>query len=216
VRPARHQDRRPASAVAAHDPAARRGPGRPRTADEEAIAGAVLQALVERGFDGMTVDHVARLAGVGRATLYRRWPTKTAMVIDALGRGRFPTLEDSDTGDPRADFLGLLRIVQATFEREHHVMRALQLEVARHPDIGAALSRDFIPQRLDVLIAVLRRAASAGLLRAPSDLELLARLGPALIWHHCALLTNAPDPGLPGRITDLVFADRPPTTRSKR
>src|SRR5438874_1769332 len=81
------------------------------------------------------------------------------------------------SGDPRADFLNLLRVVQATFEREHHVMRALQLEVARHPDIGVALSRDFIAQRLDVLIGVLRRAAGAGLLRASSDLELLARLG---------------------------------------
>jgi AcrR family transcriptional regulator len=206
------QDRR----AAAGDLAASRRPGRPRTTDEEAIAGAILHALVERGYDGMTVDYVARLAGVGRATLYRRWPTKTAMVIDALGRGRFPTLEDPDTGDARADFLSLLRIVQATFEREHHVMRALQLEVARHPDIGVALSRDFIPQRLDVLIGVLRRAAAAGLLRAPSDLELLARVGPALIWQHFALLTNDPDPDLPKRITDLVFADRPEPRRSKR
>ena len=171
---------------------------------------------MERGYDGMTVDHVARLAGVGRATLYRRWPTKTAMVIDALGRGRFPTLEDPDSGDPREDYLSLLRIVQATFEREHHVIRALQLEAARHPDIGVALSRDFIAQRLDVLTDVLRRAAAAGLLRAPSDLELLARLGPALIWQHCALLSNEPDPALPRRITDLVFADRPEPRRSKR
>jgi AcrR family transcriptional regulator len=164
----------------------------------------------------MTVDHVARLAGVGRATLYRRWPTKTAMVMDALGRGRFPTPEDPDTGDPRADFLSLLRIVQATFEREHHVMRALQLEVARHPDIGVALSRDFIPQRLDVFIGVLRRAATAGLLRAPSDLELLARVGPALIWQHFALLANDPDPDLPRRVTDLIFADPPEPRRSRR
>ena len=206
------QDRR----SVAHDPAARRQPGRPRTADDEAIASAVLQALVERGYDGMTVDHVARLAGVGRATLYRRWPTKTAMVIDALGRGRFPTLEDPDTGDPRADFLTLLRTVQATFEREHHVVRALQLEVARHPDIGAALRRDFIPQRLDVLIGVLRRGAACGLLRAPSDVELLARVGPALIWQHFALLTNEPDPDLPRRITDLIFADRSEPRRRKR
>ncbi|MGH9038770.1 MAG: TetR/AcrR family transcriptional regulator [Acidimicrobiia bacterium] len=195
---------------------ARRRPGRPRTADDEAIAGAVLVALVGRGYDGMTVDHVARLAGVGRATLYRRWPTKTAMVIDALGRDRFPVLEDPDTGDPRADFLSLLRIVQATFEREHHVMRALQLEVARHPDIGVALSREFVPQRLDVLMGVLQRAAAAGLLRARSDIELLARVGPALIWQHCALLANEPDPDLPRRITDLVFADRPEPKRSKR
>jgi len=171
---------------------------------------------VERGYDGMTVDHVARLAGVGRATLYRRWPTKTAMVIDALGRGRFPVPDDPDTGDPRADFLSLLRAVQATFEREHHVIRALQLEAARHPEIGVALRRDFIAQRLDVLTEVLRRAAAAGLLRAPDDLELLARVGPALIWQHCALLTNEPDPDLPGRITDFVFADPPRPRRSKR
>jgi AcrR family transcriptional regulator len=164
----------------------------------------------------MTVDHVARLAGVGRATLYRRWPTKTAMVIDALGRGRFPTPEDPDTGDPRADFLSLLRSVQATFEREHHVIRALQLEAARHPDIGVALRRDFIPERLDVLMVVLRRAAAAGLLRAPTDLELLARVGPALIWQHCALLADEPDPDLPQRITDLVFADRPEPKRRPR
>ena len=198
------------------DPAARRRPGRPRTADEEVIAGAVLQVLVERGYDGMTVDHVARLAGVGRATLYRRWPTKTAMVIDALGRGHFPTLEDPDSGDPRADYEALLGTLQATFEREHHVIRALQIEIARHPDIGVALRRDFLPERKEVLIGVLRRAATAGLLRAPSDLELLARVGPALIWEHLALSASEPDPDLPRRIADVVFADRPQRRRSKR
>ena len=198
-----------------HDRQDRR-PGRPRSADDEGIAGAVLQALVERGYDGMTVEHVARLAGVGRATVYRRWPTKTAMVVDALGRGRFPSLEDPDSGDPRADFEHLLGIVAATFEREHLVMRALQLEVARHPEIGVALSRDFIAPRLDVVVGVLRRAAAAGLLRAPSDVELLARVGPALIWQHFSLLANEPDPDLPRRITDLVFADPPEPKRSRR
>jgi AcrR family transcriptional regulator len=190
--------------------------GRPRTTDDDVFAGAVLQALVERGYDGMTVDHVARLAGAGRATLYRRWPTKAAMVIDALGRGRFPAPEDPDSGDPRADFESLLRNVAATFEREHQVIRALQVEVARHPDIGVALSRDFIAPRLDVVVGVLRRAATAGLLRAPSDLELLARVGPALIWQHFALLADEPDPDLPRRITDLVFADPPRPKRSRR
>jgi AcrR family transcriptional regulator len=190
--------------------------GRPRSADDEVIAGAVLQALVERGYDGMTVDHVAGLAGVGRATLYRRWPTKTAMVVHALERGRFPSPEDPDSGDPRADFEALLRSIAETFEREHQVIRALQLEVARHPDIGVALSHDFIAPRLDVVVAVLRRAATAGLLRAPSDLELLARVGPALLWQHLALLADEPDPELPRRIADLIFADSPKPKRSRR
>ena len=202
--------------IAVPDPAPVRAPGRPRIVDEEAIAGAVLQALVERGYDGMTVDHVAQLAGVGRATLYRRWPTKTAMVIDALGRGRFPILEDPDSGDPRADFESLLHMLQGTVAREHHIIAALQLEAARHPDIGNALRHDLIPQRKEVLIGVLRRAAAAGLLRAPTDLELQARLGPALIWEHFALSADEADPDLPRRITDLVFVDRPAPRRSKR
>ena len=193
-----------------------RAPGRPRIVDDELIAGAVLQALVERGYDGMTVDHVARLAGVGRATLYRRWPSKTAMVIDALGRGRFPILEDPDSGDPRADFESLLSMLQATVAREHHIIAALQLEAARHPDIGNALRNDLIPQRKEVLIGVLRRAAAAGLLRAPADLELQAKLGPALIWEHFALSADKADPDLPRRITDLVFVDRPAPRRRKR
>lgn len=191
-----------------HDVEHRR-PGRPRITDEEAVARAVLRALVERGYNGMTVDHVARLAGVGRATLYRRWPTKTAMVIDALGRSRLAALEDPDSGDPQADFEDLLRILHAAVEREHHIVRALEIETDRHPDLGIALRRDFVAQRKEVLIGVLRRAANAGLLRVPADLELLARLGPALIWEHFALSAHGPsDPDLPRRISELIFVDR--------
>jgi AcrR family transcriptional regulator len=185
-----------------------RRPGRPRITDEEAVARAILQALVERGYDGMTVDHVAQLAGVGRATLYRRWPSKTAMVIDALGRSRFAALEDPNSGDPQADFEDLLRTLQATAEREHHVVRALEIETVRHPDLGIALRRDLIAERKEVLIGVLRRAATGGLLRAPADLELLARLGPALIWEQFALAGGPADPDLPRRISQLLFADR--------
>jgi hypothetical protein len=130
------------------------------------------------------------------------------MVIDALGRSRFAALDDPDSGDPRADFEDLLRTLQGTVEREHHVVRALEIETARHPDLGVALRRDVIAQPKDVFIAVLGRAAAAGLLRAPSDLELLARLGPALIWEQFALSGEGSDPDLPGRIGELVFADR--------
>ncbi|WP_281255282.1 TetR/AcrR family transcriptional regulator [Mycobacterium palustre] len=167
---------------------------------------------MDRGYDGMTVDHVARLAGVGRATLYRRWPTKTAMVIDALKRSQVAVLEDPDSGDPQADFEVLLRVLYAAIEREHPIIRALEIETHRHPDLGVALQRDFVAQRKDVLIGVLRRAAADGLLRAPSDLELLARVGPALIWEQFALSAEGPwDSDLLRRISDLIFVDRVPS-----
>ncbi len=174
---------------------------------------------MERGYDGMTVDHVARLAGVGRATLYRRWPTKTAMVIDALGRSQVAALEDPNSGDPQADYDHLLRILHDAIEREHRIVRALEIETNRHPDLGVALQRDFVAQRKDVLIGVLRRAAAEGLLRAPSDLELLARLGPALIWEQFALSAEPPsETDLTRRISDLIFIDRTetPTPATKK
>jgi hypothetical protein len=139
------------------------------------------------------------------------------MVIDALGRSRFAALDDPDSGDPRADFEDLLRTLQATAEREHHVVRALEIETVRHPDLGVALRRDVIAQRKQVLISVLARAADGGLLRAPADLELLARLGPALIWEGFALSGGeGSDPDLPGRIGELVFADRVRSRRGRR
>lgn len=61
--------------------------GRPRDpARDDTIAAAVLEKLVDVGYEAMTVDAVAALAGVGRATVYRRWPSKANMVIGAISR----------------------------------------------------------------------------------------------------------------------------------
>jgi hypothetical protein len=138
------------------------------------------------------------------------------MVMDALGRSRFAALEDPDSGDPQADFECLLHALQATAAREHHLVRALEIETVRHPDLGIAVSRDIVAQRKEVVVGVLRRAAEQRLLRAPSDLELLARVGPALIWEQIALSGEEPDPDLARRISQLVFADRGQSRRDDR
>lgn len=67
--------------------ASRRGPGRPRVeAHDEVILGAAL-ALIDGG-DDVTIARVVELSGVGRAAIYRRWPSLTDLVADALNVGR--------------------------------------------------------------------------------------------------------------------------------
>ncbi len=82
---------------------------------------------------------------------------------------------------------------------------AIQLELARHPELGSLFRQEFVPEREHVVVGILQRAAHAGLVAPDTDLELLARVGPALLWQHFGLLGGPPDPRLPERIADLVL-----------
>jgi AcrR family transcriptional regulator len=92
-----------------------RGKGRPRSAEtDRAILDATRAALAELGWGGLTMGHVAVRAGVAKTTLYRRWPSKNELVVDAVA-DLFDDLEMADLGSLRADieavvhrFAGLL------------------------------------------------------------------------------------------------------------
>jgi len=76
--------------------------GRKRSvAADEAIAAAALALFAERGVEGATIDEIARRAGVTRATIYRRWSSREAVIADALRRARNPAQADWDAADWR-------------------------------------------------------------------------------------------------------------------
>src|SRR5262249_11158990 len=90
--------------------------GRPLEADRTpAILDAVLELLHSGGYDQRRVQEVAEKAGVGLGTIYRRWPTKQALVIEAMQCGRGSDDKVVDTGNPRADLV-------ATFTNMAHAM----------------------------------------------------------------------------------------------
>src|SRR3972149_4685786 len=73
--------------------------GRPRSEEaHQAILDATLALLAEVGFSALTVEGVAQRAGVGKATIYRRWTSKLPLVGEAFGE--LPAFEDGDTGSP--------------------------------------------------------------------------------------------------------------------
>ena len=84
--------------------------GRPRDPSrDEVIRAAILQVLAESGYAGLTMDAVASAAGVGKATIYRRWRTKSDLVADAVAELSQLSIDAPDTGSLEGDMRVLLR-----------------------------------------------------------------------------------------------------------
>jgi AcrR family transcriptional regulator len=130
----------------AADPTRRPGRARDPRADKAILAAAVA-LLTEVGFGGLTVDAVAHRAGVGKATIYRRWDSKERLVLDALSTEHQP-LEAPNTGGLRADLMALYEpmtepVAQQTAVR---LMPALAAEAAGNPALAEQL-RAFVSLR---------------------------------------------------------------------
>jgi AcrR family transcriptional regulator len=143
---------------------------------EEAILDATLALLGEVGFSGLTIDGIAARAGVGKATIYRHWPGKAHLVVDAF-RSRIPPLPAPDTGSLRGD---LLTVVGHLIEGLAHsplsrILPAL-VEASEQDAELESLFKEFGAERRAVLMGVLDRAAARGELREGLDRDLALEL----------------------------------------
>ena len=178
-------------------------PGRPRNEGcDRAIEAAALDLLVEEGFAGMSIEGVAARAGVGKATIYRRWPTKEDLVLDAVVRKCREHVVSPDTGSVRADVLEMLQALIRKFQRDGLVMRAFAAEQSHHPQLGRAFRSMFLAERRAAMRGILERGVARGELPADSDLDLLVDVGSALMWHRFAITDSPLDDDLPQRIVD--------------
>jgi AcrR family transcriptional regulator len=142
----------------------RRRRGRPRDPDAEPrIRRYAVQLLLERGFDGMTVDDVAEAAGVGKATIYRRWASKEQLANDAMADLFDIEIPDADTGsiagDLRQVYAAALTFVNST--RGTALIRLAASE-ANRDERTAALYRDFLGRRIALTRDALDRARARG------------------------------------------------------
>ena len=149
---------------------------------EQAIFQAVLDQLQAVGYARLTMEGVAACAHTGKAALYRRWPRKEDLVVDALDHAMPPLAELPDTGSLREDLLVLLRRMAAmTNSATGCALRCLLAEVDReHPFARLLHERVFAPRK-QAFRAVLERAAERGQVRAGAASQLVADAGPALV-----------------------------------
>ena len=161
----------------------RRMPGRPRSeASHHAIIEATLELLVEAGYGSLTMEAVRTRAGVGKATIYRRWASKEELVRDAIVflHDEFDT---PDTGSLRGDYEALAQVVRASASRGGAtLMPRLLGEAVNDPELFAIFRANLVEPRRAALRTVLGRAVARGEIRGDIDLELILDLfaGPAV------------------------------------
>jgi AcrR family transcriptional regulator len=194
------------TAAEASEAEARRKPGRPRDARaDEAILDAVIELLVEEGFGGLTIDAVAHRAGVGKATIYRRWSGKESLVLDALAatKEEMPT---PHTGSLRGDLLEIYAHMGTpdTQQTVIRLMPALAAEAAVNPELSEQL-RTFVSARRQPSRAVLEQAQARGEIRADADLDLCIDLLAGPFMYRMFFSGGPVDEELIATIIDLVL-----------
>jgi AcrR family transcriptional regulator len=162
--------------VASSEPSSRetRRRGRPRSAAAEAaILDATLELLAERGLEGVSIEVVAARAGVGKATIYRRWASRDEVVAAAF-RSVDRDVRFSETGEVRRDLVALLSEFQRVTLRSIPVSRMPQLLAAAltTPELRELFLANVFEPRRAALLGVLARAQSRGEIRANVELRL--------------------------------------------
>ncbi len=157
-----------------HGPASGRRPGRPRSERaEQAIIEATLELFAEKGADGLCVEEVASRAGVGKATVYRRWHNKEDLLLAALGSLKSP-LPDPRGESVRDDLIALVSVMaqDSSDPRRTRQYTLLLGEGEKYPRLMARYAETLVEPRRNVIRSVLRRGIETGQIRPDVDVEI--------------------------------------------
>ncbi|BBH18102.1 TetR family transcriptional regulator [Nocardioides baekrokdamisoli] len=174
---------------------------------EDEILEATIDLLVAVGYDRLTMDAVAKQAKASKATLYRRWESKAALVIDALVKAKdMPNPAIPATGTLRGDlietFCGHTGIANS---RAAEVMGAVLTATHTDPDFATTFRERFIGPKLAVTQAIYRAAVERGEVSPDIDLEIIGPALAAIVLHRSYLLGEVPTSELVTRVIDHVI-----------
>lgn len=150
----------------------KRKPGRPRSIrSEEAIIKAAMKLLTNEGYGGVTLSKVAAKARTSKATIYRRWPSKEHLIVEAFKR--WPVLVPHDCGGVLEDLLDLHRQFLRILHRPpvNGIIPTLVAERAHSPELAAVFD-PLMQRRRDPVRFVLNRAVERGELPQSTDVEM--------------------------------------------
>jgi AcrR family transcriptional regulator len=161
----------------------------------QAVLEAADDLLVERGFAGVTIEGIAARAGVAKQTIYRWWPSKTDILMDAFVGDAAEDLAPPDGGDLGSDLrIHLSRLARFLTESDAGaVFRALAGQAQHDPEVAARFRADYLSQQRDRDRIPLLRAAERGQLPVGTDIDLAVDqlVGPI---YYRVLVTGQPVP----------------------
>ncbi|MFF3439079.1 TetR/AcrR family transcriptional regulator [Streptosporangium sp. NPDC002721] len=169
-------------------------PARRSEQSRRAILSAAFDLVVESGYGKLTVEAIAARAGVGKQTIYRWWPSKGAVFVDAVlavtgdekGHHALP-----DTGDLGADLRLVLRAIVDEYNdtRLDTMSRAMTIEALNDPAINTEITKRIMGPHLEATRERLRSAQRAGQVAGDADLDVAVELLYGPIYHRWMLRT---------------------------
>jgi AcrR family transcriptional regulator len=153
--------------------------GRPRSdAAHRKILDATRELLSEEGFSNLRLEHVAARAGVGKATIYRRWGSKEALAQELLAELAAPHIAVAESDDTREELLAaVVNPMRAVTDTPFGpVIRALLSQIAVNPTLGDPFRATVVRARRDEIARVVARGIARGDLRPDADVDVATEL----------------------------------------
>jgi AcrR family transcriptional regulator len=173
---------------------------------ESAICEAAVELLLEVGYDRMSMDAVAARAHASKATIYRRWPGKRELVVDAI-RCRAPQhIEPADTGSLRGDLIAVLGTVADGIGAHELDLLAGVLRAMRNaPEIAEILRAQMLEDKRSIGRTIVARAVARGELGPDADPETLNEVAPAVMFFRVLVTGGAVDTRFLAHVADDVL-----------
>jgi AcrR family transcriptional regulator len=181
---------------------------------DAAVLGAAMDLLAEIGYARLTMDQVALRAGVGKASVYLRWPNKVALVAEAIQHRSAVVPEIPDTGSLSSDMLEFLRALLRRKSAAERAIAAVTGEIASNPELRRAWRLGVTGKLSACVRVIVERAVARGELPAGTDIEMLVMLPLTLLQNWRLEHGQGPGDAVVGRIVDQFFT--PPPRRIAR
>lgn len=173
------------------DPTASRGRGLDAGRDAP-IMQAALELVGEVGYDHVTMDAIGRRARASKATIYRRWESKAALVASALSCRHDYPVDLADTGSLRSDLVaGISRFIAVVRAGDLALMSGLLTAMHSDPELARLIREQMVAKKKSVLRALVVRAVARGQLPSDADLGVLDEIAPAIVFTRL-ILTGEP------------------------
>jgi AcrR family transcriptional regulator len=186
--------------------------GRPRDPRlDESISQATIELLAESGYEALSMEAVALRAGTTKTAIYRRWPSKAALVADVFVSRARTKVKIPDTGSLRDDLVSYVRSAIASLTSAPVGQAVLGIVVAAqtHPDLAQLLLKDWVRLRRRVVVAICEAAVLRGELDHGVDVELTGDLLLGPLYYRLLVTGEPVRPQLATRLVDAVMAGLP-------
>jgi AcrR family transcriptional regulator len=172
-----------------------------------AILAATQELLVERSYREVTIEGIAARAGVGKQTIYRWWPSKAALVLEAYLAASDVVPQPAEQSTVREDVGALLGWLIAVLARPTggRVVAGLVGDLQHEVDLAEGFHRDVVPARREAMLAALERGRGRGEIRADADLELAVDALHGAVFYRLLLSGEPLDDAFAEHLADHVL-----------